>query len=150
MSKDAAPAGGLLSKVVRFVRSPGSTAGDSGTSDAGEEGPYSKQMLKEMLERKRHNDLVRMREFDQLRQIRQRQMLRGQVNLLQDPAVRPSFFQSSMASPDERAVTLKKIDEIEAQMSQQWWKSNKPTVGAAATPQADPYAHHPHFAEKPP
>lgn len=30
-----------------------------------------------------------------------------------------------MASPDERAVTLKKIDEIEAQMSQQWWKSKQ-------------------------
>lgn len=133
MSKDAAPVGGLLSKVVRFVRSPGSAVGDSVSGDAGEEGPYSKQMLKEMLERKRHNDLVRKREFDQLRQIRERQMQQGQANRLQDPAVRPSFFQSSMASPDERAVTLKKIDEIEAQMSQQWWKSKQGGVNAAAS-----------------
>jgi hypothetical protein len=36
----------------------------------------------------------------------------------------PSFFQSSLPSkPDERAQTLKKIDEIEAQMSMQWWKT---------------------------
>jgi anti-anti-sigma regulatory factor/TolA-binding protein len=132
MSKEAAPVGGLLSKVVRFVRSPGGSVGDSVTDDVGEEGPYSKQMLKEMLERKRNNDQVRKREFDQLRQIRERQMLQGQVNRLQDPAVRPSFFQSSMASPDERAVTLKKIDEIEAQMSQQWWKSKQGSVNATA------------------
>ncbi|MET0311363.1 MAG: STAS domain-containing protein, partial [Burkholderiaceae bacterium] len=39
-------------------------------------------------------------------------------------AARPSFFQSSMPSkPDDRAMTLKKIDEIEAQMSMQWWKT---------------------------
>ncbi|MDB5945567.1 MAG: hypothetical protein JWQ33_593, partial [Ramlibacter sp.] len=42
----------------------------------------------------------------------------------QDPMARPSFFQSSMPSkPDDRATTLKKIDEIEAQMSMQWWKT---------------------------
>jgi ABC-type transporter Mla MlaB component len=41
-----------------------------------------------------------------------------------DGAARPSFFQSSMPSkPDDRAMTLKKIDEIEAQMSMQWWKT---------------------------
>ncbi|HNN90599.1 MAG TPA: STAS domain-containing protein, partial [Giesbergeria sp.] len=31
----------------------------------------------------------------------------------------------SMTSPDDRAMTLKKIDEIEAQMSMQWWKSKQ-------------------------
>jgi ABC-type transporter Mla MlaB component len=80
-------------------------------------------MLKEMIERKRRNDFVRRREFDQLRKLRQREVLQGQR--VEDAAGRPSFFQSSMASPDERAVTLKKIDEIEAQMSQQWWKSKQ-------------------------
>jgi hypothetical protein len=76
-------------------------------------------MLKEMIERKRRNDFVRKREFDMLRKMRRSEVLAGQ-----DPGLRPSFFQSSMPSkPDDRATTLKKIDEIEAQMSMQWWKT---------------------------
>ena len=41
------------------------------------------------------------------------------------PAARPSYLpEFSMPSkPDDRATTLKKIDEIEAQMSMQWWKT---------------------------
>ncbi|KJA10756.1 hypothetical protein RP29_09370 [Acidovorax temperans] len=124
MSKEETPpAGGLLSKMVRFVRNPTVqwTELDSLTEDR--ESQYSKQMLKEMIERKRRNDFVRRREFDQLRKLRQREVLQG--HRTEDASNRPSFFQSSMASPDERAVTLKKIDEIEAQMSQQWWKSKQ-------------------------
>ncbi|AOG24195.1 STAS domain-containing protein [Acidovorax sp. RAC01] len=118
---------GLLSKVVRFVRNPtvNWTELDSLTDDR--ESQYSKQMLKEMIERKRRNDFVRRREFDQLRKLRKREALQGQRT--EDPTARPSFFQSSMASPDERAVTLKKINEIEAQMSQQWWKSKQAADG---------------------
>jgi ABC-type transporter Mla MlaB component len=53
-----------------------------------------------------------------------RKMRRSEVMAGQDPGARPSFFQSSMPSkPDDRATTLKKIDEIEAQMSMQWWKT---------------------------
>ncbi|RZJ15151.1 MAG: STAS domain-containing protein [Acidovorax sp.] len=123
MSKEETTPGGLLSKVVRFVKNPtvNWTELDSGLNDR--ESQYSKQMLKEMIERKRRNDFVRRREFDQLRKLRQREVLQGQR--VEDAAGRPSFFQSSMASPDDRAVTLKKIDEIEAQMSQQWWKSKQ-------------------------
>ncbi|MDA8444451.1 STAS domain-containing protein [Paracidovorax valerianellae] len=112
---------GLLSKMVRFVRNPTVNWTDLDSIDADRESQYSKQMLKEMIERKRRNDFVRRREFDQLRKLRKREALQGQRT--EDPTARPSFFQSSMASPDDRAVTLKKIDEIEAQMSQQWWKS---------------------------
>ena len=108
---------GLFSKVVKFVRSPG-----AGWSDADQEAAdsqLSKQMLKEMIERKRRNDFVRKREFDMLRKLRRSEVMAGQ-----DPAARPSFFQSSLPSkPDDRASTLKKIDEIEAQMSMQWWKT---------------------------
>jgi anti-anti-sigma regulatory factor len=149
MSKEEspAPAGGLLSKVVRFVRNPGVHWTELDSSPESQESQYSKQMLKEMIERKRHNDMVRKREFDQLRQIRRREMLQGHRS--QDPTGRPSFFQSSMASPDERAVTLKKIDEIEAQMSQQWWKSKQggvdassPRAAAAAVPAPAPVSPH--------
>ncbi len=120
---------GLLSKVVKFVRNPATNWSDLDSKDSDREEALSKQMLKEMIERKRRNDFVRKREFDMLRKMRKREALTGQ-----DPGARPSFFQSSMPSkPDDRAVTLKKIDEIEAQMSMQWWKTKhgSPTAGAA-------------------
>lgn len=110
---------GLLSKVVRFVRNPTTNWSDLDQQETDRESSYSKQMLKEMIERKRRNDFVRKREFDMLRKMRRSEVMAGQ-----DPAARPSFFQSSMPSkPDDRATTLKKIDEIEAQMSMQWWKT---------------------------
>ena len=124
MSKEETPpAGGLLSKMVRFVRNPTVQWTELDSLAEDRESQYSKQMLKEMIERKRRNDFVRRREFDQLRKLRQREVLQG--HRTEDASNRPSLFQSSMASPDERAVTLKKIDEIEAQMSQQWWKSKQ-------------------------
>ena len=118
--KDDSASGGLLSRVVRFVKSPGASWGDANAeAESDRESSYSKQMLKEMIERKRRNDFVRKREFDMLRKMRRSEVLAGQ-----DPGLRPSFFQSSMPSkPDDRATTLKKIDEIEAQMSMQWWKT---------------------------
>jgi len=110
---------GLFSKVVKFVKNPTTNWADLDQEDSSRESSYSKQMLKEMIERKRRNDFVRKREFDMLRKMRRSEVMAGQ-----DPAARPSFFQSSMPSkPDDRASTLKKIDEIEAQMSMQWWKT---------------------------
>ena len=133
MTKEDPSTGGLLSKVVKFVRNPTSHWADLDSLASDKESQYSKQMLKEMIERKRRNDFVRRREFDQLRKLRQREALQGQAT--EEVTGRPSFFQSSMASPDERASTLKKIDEIEAQMSQQWWKGkpgNEPTTRPAS------------------
>ena len=118
MDKEDAP-GGLFSKVVRFVRNPATNWSDLDNRETGREEELSKQLLKEMIERKRRNDFVRKREFDMLRKMRKREAMVGQ-----DQGGRPSFFQSSMPSrPDDRASTLKKIDEIEAQMSMQWWKT---------------------------
>jgi hypothetical protein len=69
---------------------------------------------------------VRKREFDMLRKMRKREAMVGQ-----DPSAQPSFFQSSIPSKqDDRAKTLKKIDEIEAQMSMQWWKTKPGNVSA--------------------
>ena len=113
---------GLLSKVAKFVRNPTTNWSDLDnppSTDA--ESGYSKQALKEMIERKRQNDFVRKREFDQLRKLRNRD-----PGVPLDVAGRPSFYQSSIPSNlDERAHTLKKIDEIEAQMSKQWWKGKQ-------------------------
>ncbi len=113
---------GLLSKVAKFVRNPTTNWSDLDnppSTDA--ESGYSKQALKEMIERKRQNDFVRKREFDQLRKLRNRD-----PSAPVDAAGRPSFYQTSIPSNlDERAHTLKKIDEIEAQMSKQWWKGKQ-------------------------
>ena len=118
MSKDD-PNGGFLSKVAKFVRNPTTSWADLDTRSADRESEYSKAALKEMIERKRRNDFVRKREFDALRKVRSRE---GTSEAGQ--GLRPSFFQSSLPSkPDDRAMTLKKIDEIEAQMSMQWWKT---------------------------
>ncbi|HAL40767.1 MAG TPA: hypothetical protein DCP03_22800 [Polaromonas sp.] len=120
MSKEDT-ASGLLSKVVKFVRNPATNWSDLDSVQADKDDSVSKQLLKEMIERKRRNDFVRKREFDMLRKLRKREALVGTGS---DPGGRPSFFQSSMPSrPDDRASTLKKIDEIEAQMSMQWWKT---------------------------
>jgi hypothetical protein len=121
MAQDEQPPGGLLSKVVKFVRNPTANWAELGQAED-KDSRYSKQMLKEMIERKRANDFVRRREFDQLRKLR----LRGPATGLPgaDAADPVSFFNTSQPSKDDdRAGTLKKIDEIEAQMSQQWWKA---------------------------
>ena len=116
---------GLLSKMARFVRNPTKDWADldkpEPQPELEQESGYNKLALKEMIERKRQNDFVRRREFDYLRKLR-----RNAPAISPDLAGRPSFFQSSLASnPDERATTLKKIDEIEAQMSKQWWKGKQ-------------------------
>ena len=123
--EDNAP--GLLSKMVKFVRNPATSWSDLDNKDTDRDEALSKQVLKDMIERKRRNDFVRKREFDMLRKMRKHEAMVGQ-----DAGARPSFFQSSMPSkPDDRAQTLKKIDEIEAQMSMQWWQT-KPHSSLAA------------------
>ena len=136
-TKDDSP-GGLLSKVVRFVKNPGTNWSDMDQQESERESSYSKQMLKEMIERKRRNDFVRKREFDMLRKMRRSEVMAGA-----DPAARPSFFQSSMPSkPDDRATTLKKIDEIEAQMSMQWWKTKHADSSQRAGASSFPMSSH--------
>ena len=119
---------GLLSKMAKFVRHPTkdwSELDKIGVEPAPESEPdrgYSKQALKEMIQRKRQNDFVRRREFDELRKMRRAGPVAGG-----EAAGRPSFFQGTTTTSnlEERANTIKKIDEIEAQMSKQWWKGKQ-------------------------
>ncbi len=122
---DSSP--GLLSKVVKFVRNPTRDWSELDQPDTAEaDSGFSKEALRQMIERRRQNDFVRKREFDYLRKLRRRESLNGVAQ-----TGRPSFFQSSLpTNPDERAMTLRKIDEIEAQMSRQWWQG-KQDEGAA-------------------
>ncbi len=121
MAEGETRSSGLLSKVAKFVRNPTKDWSELDDKEGGPDSGYSREALKEMIERKRQNDFVRKREFDHLRKLRRREPLTGA-----EQAGRPSFFQSSMTSNhDDRAETLKKIDEIEAQMSRQWWKGKQ-------------------------
>ena len=133
MSKDN-PSGGFLSKVAKFVRNPTTSWSDLDTRSADRESEYSKLALKEMIERKRRNDFVRKREFDMLRKVRSRENTPEA-----DQGQRPSFFQSSLpANLEDRAMTIKKIDEIEAQMSMQWWKTKNADSMLSAPAQFGP------------
>ena len=138
---------GLLSKMVKFVRNPATNWSELDAPESDRDEAISKLHLKEMIERKRRNDFVRKREFDMLRKLRKRES-----TVAQDKAARPSFFQSSLPSkPDDRAKTLKKIDEIEAQMSQQWWKTKQgnSASGMSASQGADSSLNFPSVSSLP-
>ncbi|MBT0569977.1 STAS domain-containing protein [Curvibacter sp. CHRR-16] len=115
---------GLLSKVAQFVRNPSKDwPSDDGASRLPEDSAYDKQMLKAMIERKRQNDLIRKREFDYLRKLRNHTSV---TSGSRQPPV--SSFLASQHESGYRADTIKKIDEIEAQMSKQWWRG-QPDAG---------------------
>ena len=118
----------LLSKMAKFVRNPLKDWADLDVREpAAGEPNYSREMVREMIERRQRNDAVRRREFDALRRLRQRGG--GTVTDLD-----PLSSLSAGTAPgrnEERAQTLRKIDEIEAQMSRHWWKSD-PKAGDGA------------------
>lgn len=124
-TKDTQP--GLLARVANFVRTP-ADAPSRDLDQGSEDGESGKQAIKRMIERRAHNDAVRHREFSQLRKLRE-----ASPTALSELAARASFYLDSSSFPvsEERATTLKKIDEIEAQMSKQWWKGHQ---GASAEP----------------
>ena len=109
----------LFSKVANFVRHP---LRDWSALNAQESvapvDAYSRDMLKAMIERRQRNDFVRRREFGMLRKLRQREA----AGVGDSTSLASSFSMSSSGRSAGRALTLKKIDEIEEQMSQQWWK----------------------------
>jgi len=121
--------GRLLSKVAKFVRNPLKDWSELDAQDSvPAENGYSREMLKEMIERRQRNDFVRRREFDMLRKLRRREAAGG----ADGSAAVSSFNLSTSGKSEGRALTLKKIDEIEEQMSQQWWKGRQPDAAAPA------------------
>jgi len=123
--------GRLLAKVAKFVRNPLKDWSELDANDAAAaEGGYSREMLKEMIERRQRNDFVRRREFDMLRKLRRREAAGG----ADGSAAVSSFNLSTSGKSEGRALTLKKIDEIEEQMSQQWWKGRGPNGQTLPSP----------------
>ena len=95
--------------------------------------------LKQMLDRKRHNDAARVREFDELRRKRNAESIKRSADIDKTSMLPLS---TDLAELEERASTLKKIDEIESQMSEQWWHGGAaaPKRARAAAPQREPLA----------
>lgn len=125
---------GLLSKVAKFVRNPTKDWSELDKPAPVPEADDGKEALKRMIQRKRHDDAVRKYEFAKLRKLRQDSSI-AKVDMTQ---IATEFRSSSGdIDDDERETTLKKIDDIEAQMSQQWWKGRGPAPGAAGNAPAD-------------
>ena len=133
----------LLRKVASFVG--GQTTPSKFTpSDAGKAATDTadKVSMQSMMDRRLHNDIVRKREFAMLRQMRKREPLANSIDLNERASLYPS---SLLTQPGGRAQTIKKIDEIEQQMSQQWWKG-KQIKGAFGTKPLPPAAVAPRVA----
>lgn len=132
---------GLPAEVAKQGRSPG----EIGAPAAGADPAYSGRALQEMIARKRRNDSIRNREFDQLRRLKSRSA--GTA----DPTARPSHFSTSIsASTEGRAMTLSKIDAIEAQMSDQWWQGEATRPAAAqSSAQGEAFAQVPESPDYP-
>ncbi|QHI99737.1 hypothetical protein GT347_18190 [Xylophilus rhododendri] len=146
MRKDG-PAG-FFSKVVRLVL-PGSTARSNlGTapsaieaeSETDSDTTKGRQLLRELMERRRRHDLVRQREFDQLRRMRRlaASSQPGAEGAQQENESQATGFLDTAPdhNSEERAVTLRKINEIEEQMSRQWWKTRPSEPAEALAPVA--------------
>lgn len=131
-TKDNSP--GLFTRVANFVRSPSTSPVAAEPPERAPGAENSAQTIKRVLARKAHNDAVRKREFAQLRKLRQ-----ASGDEAVKMVARDSFFleSSGFSVLEERAGTLKKIDEIEAQMSKQWWKNRQDTA-APVEPQPAP------------
>ncbi len=129
---------GLLTKVAKFVRHPNVDWRDLdniGREPGAAPEPtlaHNRQTLKDMIERKRHEDDIRKHEFDQLRRLRREIPVAAPAASEEAPLIGSTNAGSDL---DDRALTIRKIDEIEAQMSQQWWKvQNLPRRDATSPP----------------
>ncbi|WPB56241.1 STAS domain-containing protein [Xylophilus sp. GOD-11R] len=125
---------GILRRMVRLVLPAGSGQGGPTTSESESEldqdSGKGRQLLRELMERRRRNDLVRQREFDQLRRMRRLAAVHVPVPAdadEEDEAAESEGTEFLDTAPDhdpeERAMTVRKINEIEEQMSRQWWKT---------------------------
>jgi ABC-type transporter Mla MlaB component len=150
---------GLLSKVARYFGTPASEEAEAGESVQSRTGELEKHALQSLIERKRQDDLVRRREFNHLRKLRTHSWGSSAAGLSGMSNVeRTSTFQhSSGFSVEDRASTIKKIDDIEATMVEGWSKNKiaakKPLTQRPAAPaptQLTPRANGPAPGIRPP
>ena len=142
MSEASKPNKGLFSKMVRFVTRPTTQWSELDKLPESEnpEDQFSKQALKEVMERKRRNDFVRKLEFDQLRKIRREASRSAGGAAPHVGASSAAMLDAAMAEgvPSKNAKslhpgdTIEKINEIEQQMSKQWWAGDNPHASTSA------------------
>lgn len=134
-----------MAKMARMIRTSSTKLEDADESELGRESETFKQEMLARQASKRRDDAVRKREFDNLRK------LRGEGRLGQR-LTRPSLFQNSSsfrtedALPEARALTIQKIDAIEAHMSQAWSGPERRAKPRFAGPIAPPPVKNPHAA----
>lgn len=117
---------GLLARMVKLIRKPAQDSLESEVSAMGRESEFNKLALKERIERKRQDDAIRRREFNHLRKLRNDGPLTGRY-----VAGKRIEFQNSVGfNPEERALTVKKIDAIEAQLSRHWFELRQSDAAA--------------------
>ena len=126
MQSDSGKTGGFFNKMMHMVRGAPTASGVEGEPDT--DALNASQALQEGVERKRRNDAIRQQEFAHLRQLRQRHEAVGHSSA-GNAASAEGFLPSLLGQETRSSETLQKIDEIEAQMSGQWWRQ----PGAAAS-----------------
>ncbi|MDO4704889.1 MAG: STAS domain-containing protein [Comamonadaceae bacterium] len=126
--------GGLLSKVVKFVSNPTKDWKDLDQPEVNAEEEVNAQQVRERIERKRRNDFIRRAEFAHLRKIingrkkqRQAHMTPSVLAMLTSnrPGSQLGDYKPALAPQATRAGTLQKINEIEEQLSRQWWQGGQ-------------------------
>lgn len=108
---------GLLSRVASLMRKDDKDASDSAESRQDRGADSTQEALKARVEQKRRDDIIRRREFDHLRKIRSNGIVTSSY-----VAGKSQVYQSSGGyQVQERHNTVQKINDIEAQMSRNWW-----------------------------
>ncbi len=140
--------------MARYFREPEPSHAEASESVQARiaETEKEKHALQSLIERKRQDDLVRRREFNHLRKLRTHSWGTSTPGLVSSAM---AFQHSSGFNVEDRASTIKKIDDIEATMVEGWSKSKmasrKPLVQPPApAPATNPRATGPAPGARPP
>lgn len=124
MHPDSEKSVGFFDKVMQKVRG-NARAPQAPNSAMDSQGARGVQQA--VLARKRRNEAIRKHEFAQLRLLRQRSEAGDPANAA--GAAKDEAASSFLGLETRSNETLQKIDAIEAQMSDQWWRSSTPASG---------------------
>jgi ABC-type transporter Mla MlaB component len=136
---------GFLTKMVKLIRSSSAQKepleSASVLSRLPADDSSEPERMAERIRSRRNDNLVRRREFDYLRKVRA-QRITARTGVVPRPSV---FQNSSMFNPegltaDDRDSTVRKIDAIEAQMTDQWLQRKRTAGSSPGAPVVTPAA----------
>jgi ABC-type transporter Mla MlaB component len=125
----------LLAKLANIIRSPAPASVDADDSEPFVQGDLDQVKLRARIESKRRDDKVRRREFNYLRKVGVKRHTSAQGFGGSSRFTNSSGFPQIDRRLNNRAATVKKIDAIEASMSEQW--TRRKTVLADGSPKTD-------------